>query len=75
MKRNSQYSNDEGFRRRGQLEKITVSAKGPWLEVFLNDVSILRTNDASFSSGFVGLRVYGDPTIPCDGVFSNLMVL
>ena len=58
----------------GQLEKLTFSAKGSRLEVRLNDVVILSTNDTTFASGYVGLRVYGDPKYPCDGVFSNLTV-
>jgi serine/threonine protein kinase len=58
----------------GQLEKLTFSAKGSRLEVRLNDVTILSTNDTTFASGYVGLRVYGDPKYPCDGVFSNLTV-
>jgi RNA polymerase sigma factor (sigma-70 family) len=58
----------------GQLEKFTFSAKGSRLEVRLNDITILRTNDTTFASGFIGLRVYGDPKIPCDGTFSNLTV-
>jgi serine/threonine protein kinase len=58
----------------GQLEKFTFSAKGRWLEVRLNDITVLRTNDRTFTSGYIGLRVYGDPKYPCDGVFSNLTV-
>jgi serine/threonine protein kinase len=58
----------------GKLEKLTFTAKGSWLEVRLNDVIIMRANDRTFSSGHIGLRVYGDPIYPCDGVFSNLTV-
>jgi len=59
----------------GQMEKITFTARGSRLEVFMNDVSVIRTNDSTFDSGFIGLRIYGDPNYPCDGVFSNLTVL
>jgi serine/threonine protein kinase len=58
----------------GQLEKLTFSARGSRLEVRLNDVAIMSTNDPTFASGYIGLRVYGDPKYPCDGVFSNLTV-
>jgi RNA polymerase sigma factor (sigma-70 family) len=58
----------------GQAEKFTFSAKGRRLEVRLNDVTILRTNDTTFASGFIGLRVYGWGDVPCDGTFSNLTV-
>jgi serine/threonine protein kinase len=58
----------------GQLEKLTFSARGSRLEVRLNEVTIMSTNDPTFRSGYIGLRVYGDPKYPCDGVFSNLTV-
>jgi serine/threonine protein kinase len=58
----------------GRQEKLTFSAKGPRLEVCLNDVPIMSTNDTTFASGYIGLRIYGDPRVPCDGVFSNLTV-
>lgn len=67
------------FKRRGlsapgQLEKFTFQANGTHLEIRLNDNPVIKTNDASFASGFIGLRVYGDPNYPSDGVFSNLTV-
>jgi serine/threonine protein kinase len=58
----------------GQGEQLTFSADGSRLEVRLNDITILSTNDTTFASGYIGLRVYGDPKYPCDGVFSNLTV-
>jgi RNA polymerase sigma factor (sigma-70 family) len=58
----------------GQLEKFTLTARGSHLEVRLNDVPILKANDTTFTSGFIGLRVYGWGDIPCDGVFSNLTI-
>ena len=66
--------NRQGLSASGRLEKLTVFAKGPRLGVRLNDVTILETNDSTFSSGYIGLRVYGDPKYSCDGVFSNLTV-
>ena len=58
----------------GQLEKFTFTANGSHLEIRLNDVTILKANDTTFTSGFIGLRVYGWGDMPCDGVFSNLSV-
>ncbi len=58
----------------GQLEELTFSAKGPQLEVRLNDVPVLTATDPAFSSGFIGLRVCGDSSLPCDGTFSNLTI-
>ena len=58
----------------GQSEELAFMAKGPQLEVCLNGVTVLRATDATFSSGLIGLRVYGDAGVPCDGTFSNLTV-
>jgi RNA polymerase sigma factor (sigma-70 family) len=58
----------------GQLETFTFTARGPQLDIRLNDLPILKTNDTTFTSGFIGLRVYGWGDFPCDGVFSNLTV-
>jgi RNA polymerase sigma factor (sigma-70 family) len=56
----------------GQSAKIGVSARGPWIEVRLNDVTVLRVKDATFTSGYIGLRIFGDPGSPCDATYSNL---
>jgi serine/threonine protein kinase len=75
LKRTSGEERELGlFVRRGlaQSAKLTVSASGPKIEVRLNDVTILKARDSTFASGFIGLRVYGDPKIPCDGTFSNV---
>jgi serine/threonine protein kinase len=66
--------NRGGLSAPGQLEKLTLIAKGPRLEVRLNDVTIMTTSDRTFAAGYIGLRIYGDPKYPCDGVFSNLTV-
>ena len=60
--------NRRGLSQAGQFEKLTVIAKGKSIEVRLNDTAIIKTNDAAFASGFIGLRIYGDPKYPCDGV-------
>ena len=64
------------FTRRGlpQSAKLTVVARGPRIEVRWNDITVLKTNDSTFASGFIGVRVYGDPVKPSDGTFSNLTV-
>ena len=63
------------FKRRGlaQSAKLAVTAKGSQIEVRLNDVIVLKARDTTFASGYIGLRVYGDPTKPADSTFSNLM--
>jgi RNA polymerase sigma factor (sigma-70 family) len=62
------------FTRRGlpQSAKLTVIAKGPRIEVRWNDITVLKTNDSTFASGFIGVRVFGDPGKPDAGTFSNL---
>ena len=62
------------FTRRGLLQsaKLTVVAKGPRIEVRWNDITVLKTNDSTFASGFIGVRVYGDRGLPDDATFSNL---
>ncbi len=66
--------NRRGLSAPGHFERLTVIAKGPQLEVRLNDISIMKITDPTFKSGYIGLRVYGDPKYPSDGVFSNLTV-
>jgi RNA polymerase sigma factor (sigma-70 family) len=56
----------------GQSAKIGVIAKGPWIEVRLNDATVFRTKDTTFSSGFIGLRISGEEEFPGDTTFSKL---
>jgi hypothetical protein len=56
----------------GASAKLTLKAKGPWLEVFLNNKSVIRVKDKTFSSGFIGQRMYGTEEYPCDAAFFNL---
>jgi RNA polymerase sigma factor (sigma-70 family) len=58
----------------GRSARMTVSAKGSRIEVFLNNDSILKVNDTAYPSGYVGLRVYGDTVKPSDATYSNLTV-
>ena len=64
------------FKRHGLAEsaKITASAKGSNIQVRLNDVSVINVRDTAFSSGFIGLRVYGDTIKPCDATFAKLTI-
>ena len=62
------------FKRRklAHQAKVTVHASGPWIDVRLNDVEIIKARDAAFAAGYVGLRVFGDPVKPSDSTFSQL---
>ncbi|HTV43362.1 MAG TPA: sigma-70 family RNA polymerase sigma factor [Candidatus Sulfotelmatobacter sp.] len=66
------YDHATAFSALGQSAKITIVAKGPLIQVRLNDVTVLHAKDGTFSSGFIGLRMYGEPLSPCDSAFSNL---
>jgi len=56
----------------GPAARIAVTAKGPWMEVRLNDVTVFRVADTNFSSGFIGLRIFGSGDYPCNATFSRL---
>jgi hypothetical protein len=60
------------FSTMGPSAKITVTAKGPLMEVRLNDTRVLRVTDSTFITGLIGLRIYGDPDFPCDATFSKV---
>ena len=62
------------FSSMGQTAKITVTARGPVIEVRLNDARIIRVMDTIFARGLVGLRIYGDADYPCDATFSNVTI-
>jgi hypothetical protein len=62
------------FSTMGPSAKITVTARGPLIEVRLNNVRVLQVMDSTFATGLIGLRIYGDPNYPCDATFSNLTV-
>jgi len=55
-----------------QSGKLTVVARGPHIEVRWNDVTALKADDSTFASGFIGVRVCGDPGMPSDGTFAKL---
>jgi len=56
----------------GKRAKIKVLAKGPLIEVYLNGANILRAHDATYTSGYLGFRIYGWEDAPCDATFSSV---
>lgn len=56
----------------GQSAIVSVIARGPRIEVRLIDITIIRVTDNTFETGFIGLRIYGDPDSPCDSTFSHV---
>ena len=56
----------------GKSANIKVVAKGSSIQVFLNGANVLRASDTNFTSGSIGLRVYGWADSPCDATFSGV---
>jgi hypothetical protein len=66
------YYSGRIFSSLGESAKVAVIAKGPRIEVRLIDVTVMRVTDKTFATGFIGLRVCGDPGSPCDSTFSRV---
>jgi RNA polymerase sigma factor (sigma-70 family) len=66
------YCHGPGFPSIGQSVKIEVAARGPLIEVRLNDVTVLQAEDTTFATGRIGLRIFGDQDYPCDATFSDV---
>jgi len=56
----------------GKSAKIKVVAKGSSIQVFLNGANVLRAHDTTFTTGYIGFRVYGWGDSPCDASFSHI---
>jgi RNA polymerase sigma factor (sigma-70 family) len=56
----------------GKSAKIKVVAQGSLIEVYLNGANILRAHDTTFTSGYIGFRIYGWADAPCDATFSEV---
>ncbi len=57
----------------GHSAKIKVVAKGPSIEVFLNGTMVIQAEDATFATGYIGLRIAGySSSYPCDATFSHV---
>jgi hypothetical protein len=56
----------------GKSAKIRVVAKGSLIQVFLNGANVLRAHDTTFTTGYIGFRVYGWGDFPCDATFSHV---
>ena len=55
-----------------QSAKIKVVARGSLIEVLVNGVKVIQTNDWTFASGSIGFRIYGQADAPCDATFSKV---
>lgn len=58
----------------GNKVKIEIMARGPSINVRLNDVNVLRATDDTFPTGRVGFRVAGNPRFPSDATYSDLVI-
>lgn len=52
--------------------KIKVVARGSLIEIFVNGVKVIQTNDSTFATGSIGFRIYGQADAPCDATFSKV---
>jgi RNA polymerase sigma factor (sigma-70 family) len=66
------YYHEAGFPTVGQPVKVEVTTRGPLIEVYLNDVDVMQVEDATFATGYIGLRIFGDQDYPCDATFSGV---
>jgi RNA polymerase sigma factor (sigma-70 family) len=66
------YYHGSQFPAVGQPAKIKITTRGSFIEVNLNDVSVIQIEDATYPAGRIGLRNYGDPNYPSDATFSNV---
>jgi hypothetical protein len=55
-----------------QSAKIKVVARDSLIEIFVNGVKVIQTNDSTFATGFIGFRIYGQADAPCDATFSKV---
>jgi hypothetical protein len=56
----------------GQAGYLVVDAIGSQIQARLNGDLKIDTTDNTYGGGKVGLRVYGDNSIPCDSVYDNI---
>ncbi|HXR47316.1 MAG TPA: hypothetical protein VN784_07730 [Candidatus Limnocylindrales bacterium] len=52
--------------------KITITTRGPLIEVRLSGTRVLRVIDSTFASGLIGFRIFGEGNWPCDATFSRV---
>ena len=56
----------------GKSAKIKVMAKSSLITVFLNGEKVLQAHDTTFTTGYIGFRIYGWADFPCDATFSHV---
>ena len=57
----------------GHSARIKVVAKGPAIEVYLNGDKVIQAEDATFATGYLGLRVAGySQSYPCNATYSRV---
>jgi DNA-directed RNA polymerase subunit RPC12/RpoP len=56
----------------GQTARITVIAQGTLVEVRVNGKKLLQARDSTFTTGSIGIQVFGNPNFPGDATFSKV---
>lgn len=57
-----------------QNAKLSVVAAGDSFTIKLNGTEVLRAKDATYASGRVGFRIYGDSQLSCFAVFTDVQI-
>jgi RNA polymerase sigma factor (sigma-70 family) len=58
----------------GPKARIEVTAHGPSIKVRLNGALALEATDDTYLTGRIGLRTFGDPTVPSDATYTKLTI-
>ncbi len=58
----------------GRSAKIKVIGHGSQFQVYLNGDKVMEVQDDEFPKGRIGLRTYGDDTIPSDATYAGLTI-
>ena len=68
------YYHDSKYPKLGEQAQLSVSVKGSKIIVIFNGAKVIQANDSTFTSGYVGLRIYGDSGLPCDATFQDITI-
>jgi serine/threonine protein kinase len=68
------YYHAAGFPMLGEQAQLSIEAEGSRIIVMINQKIGIQLNDSTFSSGYAGLRIFGDNRLPCDATFQNITI-
>jgi hypothetical protein len=68
------YYHGKVFPSLGQNANLSVVATGSSFKIRLNGNEVLSVTDSTYTSGRVGLRIYGDSSLSCSATFTGVQV-